>query len=352
MRGTAWRIWRALLRDRLVYMLAYAALAVTLVAVLALRLADAGQPIDWRIAGYMLLLTVVFLTVALAIDHFRRLAFERRVRELRQTPPAGPEKVLSLPEPDFSDQLVYRELLFAQYHAHVSGMAEARQRAERRHLFTQQWVHQMKTPVSVIDLLTQQSGGLPSLEEARETLRSIREENGRIEEGLETVLYQARLDQFDRDLRLESVSLRETARAVVNRHKHAMLRASVYPQLEGEDLLATTDAKWLAFMIGQLISNAIKYSRAKPGAKRLLVAVAAVQGGCELCVADEGVGIAEEDLPRVAEPFFTGRNGRMGGESTGMGLYLVQETCALLGHRLAIESQAGAGTTVRIFFRR
>lgn len=348
MKGAGGSIWWRLAKDRLVYLLVCLAIAGILVAVLALRLTEAGLPMDWRIAGYMALLTIVLAGAALTIDYGRRRAFDRGVRQIEQARPGDPARVLSVPEGGGLDQRDYRQALLAQYDAHVGEMGEARRRAELRHLFTQQWVHQMKTPVSVIDLLTQQAEEVSSLAEAREMLHSIREENGRLEEGLETALYQARLDRFERDLKIEPVSLREAARAAVNRHKHALLRAAVYPQLEGEDLYAVTDAKWLIFVLGQLLSNAIKYSKPKPGAKRLTIAIASVPKGCELRIADEGVGIPEEDLPRVTEPFFTGANGRISGESTGMGLYLVREACELLGHRLSISSEPGAGTTVRI----
>ena len=50
------------------------------------------------------------------------------------------------------------------------------------------------------------------------------------------------------------------------------------------------------------------------------------------------------------QAFFTGENGRLTGESTGMGLYIASEVCEKLGHPLEIESELGTGTTVSVLF--
>ena len=65
---------------------------------------------------------------------------------------------------------------------------------------------------------------------------------------------------------------------------------------------------------------------------------------------DEGVGIRSSDLKRVTNAFFTGENGRLTGESTGMGLYIASEVCRRLGHPLEIVSEVGVGTTVSVLF--
>jgi two-component system, OmpR family, sensor histidine kinase YxdK len=67
-------------------------------------------------------------------------------------------------------------------------------------------------------------------------------------------------------------------------------------------------------------------------------------------IEDEGVGIPKSDLPRVFDPYFTGENGRIFQESTGMGLFLVKQICDNLGHQVEIESTVNKGTTIRIIF--
>ena len=70
-----------------------------------------------------------------------------------------------------------------------------------------------------------------------------------------------------------------------------------------------------------------------------------------LSIRDEGIGIPASDLKRVTKAFFTGENGRLTGESTGMGLYIASEVCGKLGHPLTIESEPGTGTMVSVLFK-
>ena len=62
-------------------------------------------------------------------------------------------------------------------------------------------------------------------------------------------------------------------------------------------------------------------------------------------VKDQGMGIDKKDLNRIFEQFFTGENGRIKGESTGVGLYLVKQICSKLKYPLSVESQKGIGST-------
>ena len=104
-----------------------------------------------------------------------------------------------------------------------------------------------------------------------------------------------------------------------------------------------TDAKWLAFVIGQVLSNALKYTPLG----RITITLGAPK---TLCISDTGIGIAPEDLPRIFERGYTGCNGRLesGQRSSGIGLYLCRRICRKLGHGITAESEPGAGTTVRI----
>ena len=107
---------------------------------------------------------------------------------------------------------------------------------------------------------------------------------------------------------------------------------------EPADYTLVTDEKWLGFVLEQLLSNALKYTRA--GSVRIFL-----QNGT-LCIADTGIGIAPEDLPRIFEKGYTGLNGRADRKATGLGLYLCRRVCENLGIGLRAESAPGTGTTV------
>jgi two-component system, OmpR family, sensor histidine kinase YxdK len=208
--------------------------------------------------------------------------------------------------------------------------------------FINQWVHQMKTPISVIHLSIQDI-------EDDELLESIDEELDRLKKGLEMVLFSSRLDEFERDFHVEMINLCSLIRGLTSNQKRLFIRNRVYPELSIEpSLVVTSDEKWLSFVISQLMTNAVRYTVDK--GKKIIFR--GIQDGRKtvLEVIDEGVGIPKSDLPRVFDPYFTGENGREFQESTGMGLYLVKQICEKLGHHVEIESDVRLGTIVRIIF--
>lgn len=95
----------------------------------------------------------------------------------------------------------------------------------------------------------------------------------------------------------------------------------------------------------QLLSNALKYA---PGGTVSIY----LEGPEQLVIADDGIGIAPEDLPRIFEKGFTGLNGRRTRKTTGIGLYLCHEILTRLGHTITITSKPGQGTQVHLGLHR
>lgn len=346
------------------------------VAVIQLDLLRSGGPaLTAGSAAYIFVLHVAALATALALDYRRQQPFCRRASEIAAAddPLAA---IPSLPPARTPQQRITADLARAMFSAHA---AEALARDERERLrvdFTNRWVHGMKTPVSVIDLLVQQSREARSLDEALPLFDSIQEEAERISHALEMMLGMARQERFSVDLAPQQVDLLEVARAVVNKHRKEFIRYSIYPTVECHSSNSTveTDEKWITFVVDQLVSNAIKYTRlrtqpqtvgktdpdAAAGRVWITIDCAAEPAGdlstagtttvTTLTVRDNGIGIPAHDLPRVFEPFFTGDNGRLAPESTGMGLFLAKKVCAGLGHTIKAESEPGQGTAITIAF--
>lgn len=230
-----------------------------------------------------------------------------------------------------------KQLLKMQYARYVEELHKVNQRRSNHLTFINQWVHQMKTPLSVIELLVQ--------EEDDERLSSIREEADKIEKGLELVLYAARLEAFQHDFQVQRVNVKEVATKAIHENKRFLIKNEVYPEMNiPSDCYVESDEKWLAFILNQLITNAAKYSAGK--SEKIVI----VGNENYIEVRDEGIGIPKSDIRLVFEPFYTGENGRKYRESTGMGLYLVKEVCEKLGHHVEVESEVDVGTTVRITF--
>jgi len=234
------------------------------------------------------------------------------------------------------------KLLRAHYNLYQEQIQMYKRKQAEHLTFINQWVHQMKTPISVIHLILQENEGEPYVE-------NIRQELERISRGLNMALNMARLTNFEHDFTVETVLLHSIAIEVVNEQKRYFIRKKVYPEVRiDSNMTVKSDKKWLKFIVEQLLVNAIKYTEGEN--KKVIISAYDSEKGKVLEVKDRGVGIPKQDIRRVFEPFYTGENGRKFGESTGMGLYLVSEVCKKLGHQIEIESNPGEGTCVRIIF--
>lgn len=107
-------------------------------------------------------------------------------------------------------------------------------------------------------------------------------------------------------------------------------------------LTAVTDEKWLGFVVEQVLSNALKYT---PEGGSITIDA---EEPATLCIRDTGIGIAPEDLPRIFDRGYTGRNGRTHRQASGIGLYLCRRICRDLGHTITAASAVGEGTVIRL----
>lgn len=288
-------------------------------------------------AVYSFIISTVLVVTFLVIRFVKRYDFYKRILTKPERMEHALERNGKSPEPVEVER--YNQELYKLYQQEVQSLYAS----QTRHLqFMNQWVHQMKTPLSVMDLLLQEEGELDK--------RSVREELDRMKAGLDTVLMNARLETFEEDMQIEQVALLGLVQATVSENKRLFISKQVFPDIDvDEQYVVPTDRKWMKFVIGQFLTNAVKYTFVPN--KKVFIRAACDNENVLLTIRDEGIGIPASDLSRVRKPFFTGENGRKSGESTGMGLYLADEVCKKLGHRMDIQSEAGAGTTISILFK-
>lgn len=212
--------------------------------------------------------------------------------------------------------------------------------------FIEAWVHQMKTPVSALSLMAQQKEGLTHPEDRL----AMEEEIEKLNQGLDLVLHLARLRTFAIDVQIKPTPLVQTIRQLINQNKRRLIRYRIFPKLEcdEEEIIVYTDPKWNRFALDQLLQNAMKYMILSQRQGTIRWTVKRQKDRIVLSIQDEGPGIPDYDLPRVFQPFFTGENGRIYPQSTGMGLYLVKKIMNLLGHPVTIDSVLKKGTIVKV----
>lgn len=187
------------------------------------------------------------------------------------------------------------------------------------------WVHQIKTPIAAMDLLLQAGPD-------RATEMEI--ELQKIAQYVDMVLQYLRLDSTDKDLVLQRCQLDAVVRQTVRKYAKLFILKKIQLVFQETKWEVLSDEKWLCFLLEQLLSNALKYT---PEGGKISIFL---EGETNLVIADTGIGIAPEDLPRVFEKGFTGNNGRMDKKATGIGLYLCRRVTNLLGHTISHQNQA------------
>lgn len=207
--------------------------------------------------------------------------------------------------------------------------------------FYMMWVHQIKTPISALNLLLQTSP---------EDISAMKTELFKIERYVDIILGYSRLEDMNHDLALKHYSLDSMVKQAVKKYTLLFIHSKIRLQLEPISQNILTDEKWLVLVLEQIISNALKYTPEG----RIHISAYSVQKDkvktTLLTIEDTGIGIAPEDLPRIFERGFTGYNGRMDKKASGLGLYLCKTILDRLGHKITITSVLGEGTKVTLEF--
>ena len=196
------------------------------------------------------------------------------------------------------------------------------------------WVHQIKTPIAAMNFL---------LDNEEVDQKNFQQELFKIERYVEMVLTYIRLDSTSSDYVITKINLDEVVKDSVKKYATIFINKKIKLNFVSHETMIISDKKWLSFAIEQILGNSVKYSNT--GGEITIET-------CEnkLIVEDNGMGIKEEDLPRIFEKGFTGFNGRYEKKSSGLGLYLCKKTLDKLGHHIEISSKVGEGTRVEITF--
>ncbi len=218
------------------------------------------------------------------------------------------------------------------------------------------WVHEFKTPLTALRLALAAGAG-----DGDAAFRStVEAELGRLERALELSLFESRAESFDRDYVIAQADVRRACSSAAASLAGAFNAAGVAFFMDDFSLTASSDPRWLEFVLKQLLLNAIKHS--PPGGRVRIGALVdrdpAAPGGVApgIYVDDEGSGIPAEDLSRVFDRGFTGSDRRAAAGvarvpgATGMGLYLARTLCERLGHGLRAENRAAGGCRFVVTF--
>ena len=196
------------------------------------------------------------------------------------------------------------------------------------------WIHQIKTPIAAMNFL---------LDNEETDVKVFKQELFKIERYVEMVLTYIRLGSETSDYVITSINLDEVVRENIKKYATLFINKKIKLNYVSHETYVISDKKWFGFAFEQLLSNAIKYT--KSGGE-----ISINISESELIIEDNGIGIYEEDLPRIFEQSFTGLNGRYEKKSSGLGLYLCKKTLDKLQHKIEITSEVNKGTKVKVSF--
>ena len=202
------------------------------------------------------------------------------------------------------------------------------------------WVHEIKTPIASSKLIIENN--------RNKITESIDEELNKINDFIEQVLYYAKSSVVEKDYIIKENILQNIINNVIKKNKNDLINKKVQVMLENLNVSIKTDSKWLEYVINQIVTNSIKYSKDED--IKLKIYSKKFKECIKLYIEDNGIGISKEDIGRVFDKGFTGNNGRKYIKSTGMGLYLCKNLLQKLGHDIYINSKQNVGTRVVIVF--
>lgn len=291
-----------------------------------------------RNMSYGVALTVFFGMLYGIWDYLR---FRRKCRILQEVVTRSGERSFCLPEPVSYVEELYHKITDAIESEERDARSEYDEKKQDMADYYTMWTHQIKTPIAALRLLLQ--GEKQPLEELF-----------KIEQYAEMALHYARLDSISADLLFQTQDVAAILRAAVKKYAVLFIGSGLSFRMDAFSVHAITDEKWLSFVFEQILSNALKYT---PEGSIQIYGLNRQGERTEgeaayIVIEDSGIGIREEDLPRIFERGFTGHNGRLDKKSTGIGLYLCKQILDRLSHAVRVESRMGEGTKVIIGFLR
>lgn len=242
--------------------------------------------------------------------------------------------------PGFMEGNILYELLQGCNKAMLEEINTYRFRGEEYREYMELWVHEIKTPIASSRLIAQNNES--------EAMESLSEELSKIETFIEQVLYYSRSNTVEKDYIIREISLKKLCYEVLRKNAKLFIHNRISVNTETLEYNVYSDNKWLEFILGQILTNSVKYADKDNACIRLWVEKK--DNSRVLIIEDNGVGIKENELPKIFDKGFTGTNGRKNERSTGMGLYICKKLCDKLGLGMEAASVFGQGTRISLVF--
>lgn len=295
-----------------------------------------------RLTGLIILASIIFFAVIILILYLKEMQKQAFFQAFLTEPDEiNTEKLLRVVSKSEREQLQILRITLVEKQERIQQMSDVLRDYEE---YVEGWAHEAKTPLSLLTmLLDNRSEELsPLLQMKLDYVRS------QLQEDVTQILYYARLGSSTKDYRFEVLNLEELFDEVLEDYNPLLEEKQFL--IEKQNLAEETvytDRRGLQFMLGQIISNSIKYSTETP---ELSVFIRHTDAADILTIKDNGTGVKSYDLPYIFQKGFTGDATDSQKKATGMGLYLTKKMADDLNLKLEAESQWGEGMTIKILF--
>ncbi|MEG2194372.1 MAG: sensor histidine kinase [Terrisporobacter sp.] len=300
---------------------------------------------------------IIFLFVIVLYDYYRK---EKFYNDLIENLDILDEKYLIteiINKPNFLEGQIFYHSLYEIDKSMYERIEKYKINLNDFKEYIEMWIHEVKLPIASSTLILHNNKA--------DANKKIKEQINRIENYVEQVLYFARSENSEKDYLIRNYNLEEIVNSVIKKNKDTLLLKHIKIEVEDLDKNVLTDSKWLEFVVSQIVSNSIKYSKTEEPKlifKSREINLSKVNSQdiisnkisdfILLEIEDNGIGINEKDILNVFDKSFTGENGRIISNSTGMGLYLSKKLCEKLGHKISIKSEYNKYTKVYIYFKK
>ena len=304
---------------------------------LALFLIASGNGIQTVL--FILVVWLIVLASCLLLFYFSRKKYLNKLLDMTEQLKERYLLPEIMQEPERADEQVFYQIMKMAEKSMLERIGEVQRERKEYKEYIDQWIHEVKTPITAIKLICENN--------RCSFTRELMAELENINRFTEQALYYARSEHTEKDYSVREINLSDVVHGAIADNKYLLRQNNVAVTVEDVEYSIYSDDKWLRFILDQLISNAVKYRADQPALHFFAVKE---NDSIILSVEDNGIGIPQSDLPRIFEKGFTGQNGRTIHSSTGIGLYLCRRLCDKLGIGISASSER-KGTAISLSFR-
>lgn len=304
---------------------------------LALFLIASGNSIQTVL--FILVVWLIVLASCLLLFYFSRKKYLNKLLDMTEQLKERYLLPEIMQEPERADEQVFYQIMKMAEKSMLERIGEVQRERKEYKEYIEQWIHEVKTPITAIKLICENN--------RCSFTRELMAELENINRFTEQALYYARSEHTEKDYSVREINLSDVVHGAIADNKYLLRQNNVAVTVEDVEYSIYSDDKWLRFILDQLISNAVKYRADQPVLHFFTVKE---NDRIILSVEDNGIGIPQSDLPRIFEKGFTGQNGRTIHSSTGIGLYLCRRLCDKLGIGISASSER-KGTAISLSFR-